>query len=83
MDNDTKKIGEKLCRLTKKAHTVHHKVKGTPKVGYLAFLRDEVDPTLHIVLQIGDHVVLTDICAKDGKRFFPISRVAGIPFPKA
>ena len=81
--NTQKTLGEKFFRLIKRAHLIHHKVKGSPRIGYLAFLRDEVDPTLHIVLQTGNHVILTDICAKDGKRYFPISRVAGIPFPKA
>jgi len=75
-------LGKKLSLLQKKAHLVHHKVKRSPRVGDLSFIRDEVDPTFHIVLQTGNQVVLTDICGKDGKRPFPISQVAGVSFPK-
>lgn len=75
-------LGKKLSLLQKRAHLVHHKVKGLPRVGDMAFLRDQVAPTFHIVLQTGKEVVLTDICGKDGKRRVTGSQVAGVPFLK-
>ena len=77
----TEKLGEKFFKLQQNAHIVHKEIKSSPRFGDLAFIRDEINPTLHIVLESGQFVVLTDVCRDDEKRFYPSESVAAIKFP--
>ncbi|MBU0987493.1 MAG: hypothetical protein KKH68_09595, partial [Proteobacteria bacterium] len=59
----------------------HKRIKNFPKIGDLAFIRDEINPTFHIVLESGQFVTLTDVCKEDGKRLYSPNKVAAIKFP--
>jgi hypothetical protein len=73
-------LGEKLFRLKQRAHLIQNKINYQPQTEFWAFVRGEINPTLHIVLIPGDPVTLTDICSEDGKRMFQANKVAAFRF---
>ena len=74
-------IGNKLFKLKKRAHKVQCRIPNSPRVGHFAFIRDEINPTFHIVLETGQNVALSDICEVNGKRLYPTQKIASLPIP--
>ena len=74
-------LGGKLNKFRKRAHILHKKIKKGPQIGQLAFERDKVNPTFHVVLGTGKYVTFTDISSEEGQRLYPTKSIAAINFP--
>jgi hypothetical protein len=69
-------IGKKLLAIKQKADFYSNKIQSTPLREYWAFIRGEVNPSLHVVLKDGDPVTLTEVGNDNGKKEIKATDVA-------
>jgi len=74
-----KEIGKKISKFQKKAHKKSHEIINKARIGNMAFVRDQVNPTFHIVLKTGKELILTDV--EIGQRVYSAEKIAALNLP--